>query len=127
MHQVVHGPGGDALDVGLLDDCGQCLLGHPPRLKEAGEVTALADFRDVQFNRARAGVPLARTVSVAMGQAIGAAAAVSGSGQGLDFQFHQSLRGEADHLTQEVGVGGLLQQLSQVHGGRGHCRVLGSR
>jgi hypothetical protein len=62
-----------------------------------------------------------------VGEAIGAAAAVGGSGEGFDFQFHQPLRGEADHLTQEVGIGGLLQQLSQVHVGRGHCRVLGSR
>jgi putative transposase len=60
-------------------------------------------------------------------EAIGVAATMRGSSSGLDFQFHQSLRGEADHLTQEVGVGSLLQQLSQVHDGRGHCRVLGSR
>jgi hypothetical protein len=32
------------LDVGFLDDGGQRLLAHPPRLQEAGEVAALADF-----------------------------------------------------------------------------------
>ena len=112
LHQVVDRTGGDTLDVGFLNDCGKRLLAHPPRLEEAGKVAALADFRYAQRNRARAGIPLARTVSVAMGQAIGVAATVRGSGQGLDFQVHQPLRGEADHLTQEVGVGGLLQQLS---------------
>jgi hypothetical protein len=79
-----------------------------------------------KFNRSGAGVPLAPTVAVAVGQAIGAAAAVGGSGEGFDFQFHQSLRGEADHLTQKVGIGGLLQQLFEVHVGRSHCRILGS-
>jgi hypothetical protein len=127
LHQVVDRPSGDALDVGLLDDRGQCFLAHPPRLEEAREVAALADFRDVQFNRARARIPLARTVAVAVGEAIGAAAAVGGSGEGFDFKFHQPLRGETDHLTQEVGVSGLFQQFFEVHVGRGHCRVLGSR
>ena len=72
-----------------------------------------------------AGVPRARTVAVAVGEAIGAAAAMRGSGQGLDFQFHESLCREADHLAQEVGIGGLLKQFSQVHVGRGHCQVRG--
>jgi len=54
-------------------------------------------------------------VAVAVGQAIGVAAALGGSGEGFDFQLHQTLCGEADHLAQEVGVGGLLQQFSQVH------------
>jgi hypothetical protein len=127
LHQIIDRAGGDALDVGFLDDRGQCLLAHPARLEETREVTALADFRDAQFNRSGAGVPLAPTVAVAVSEAIGAAATMCGSGEGLDFQFHQPLRGKADHLTQEVGVGGLLQQFSQVHVGRGHCRVLGSR
>jgi len=39
-----------------------------------------------------------------------------GTGQGLDFQFHQALRGEADHIAEKVGVSGLLQQLSEVYG-----------
>jgi hypothetical protein len=52
---------------------------------------------------------------------------MGGSGEGFDFQFHQPLRGEADHLAQEVGVGGLLQQFFEVHVSRGHWRVLGSR
>ena len=48
-----------------------------------------------------------------------------GAGPGLDLEFHEPLRGEADHLTQEVGVGGLLQQLLEVHGFIGHRWVLG--
>jgi hypothetical protein len=44
-----------------------------------------------------------------VGGAIGVAATVGGTGQRLDFQFHQALGGEDEHLAQEIGVGGLLQ------------------
>jgi hypothetical protein len=37
LDQVVDRAGRDALDVGLLDHRGQRLLGHPPRLQEAGK------------------------------------------------------------------------------------------
>jgi hypothetical protein len=47
--------------------------------------------------------------------------------EALDLQLHQPLRSEADHLAQEVGVGGLLQQVTQVHGFIGHRWVLGWR
>ena len=46
---------------------------------------------------------------VAVGQTVCDAAAMHGTGQGLNFQFHQPLCGEADHFAQEVGVGGLFQ------------------
>ena len=38
LHQLVHRAGGDALDIGLLDDGGQRLLGRPARLEERWEV-----------------------------------------------------------------------------------------
>ena len=42
LHEVVDRARRDAVDVGLLDDGRQRLLGHPPRLEEAGEVRARA-------------------------------------------------------------------------------------
>lgn len=45
-HEVVHGAGRDALDVGLLDHGGERFLSHPARLQEAGEVAALAQLWD---------------------------------------------------------------------------------
>ena len=115
------------MDVGLLDDRGQRLLGHPARLQKAGEVAALAQLRDAQLDRSGAGLPVALAVAVALGEPLGRSARRGRSGQGFDLQLHQPLRGEADHLAQEVSVGGLLQQLSQVHRVVGHRRVLGSR
>ena len=37
LHQLIDRAGRDALDVGFLDDRGQRLLGHPPRLEKAGK------------------------------------------------------------------------------------------
>jgi hypothetical protein len=112
------------VDIGLLDDRGQGLLGRAPRFQEAGEVRTLAEFRNAQLDRAGAGFPGAVAVAIAMGEPIGAAAAMRCAGQALDLEVHPALRGEADHLAQEVRVGGLLQQCLQVHGGAGgHCQV----
>ena len=42
--QGIHRTGGDALDVGFLDDGGQGLLGGAPRLQEGREVAATAQL-----------------------------------------------------------------------------------
>jgi hypothetical protein len=34
---------------------------------------------------------------------------------GADFQLHQPLGGEADHLSQQIGVRGLRDQVARVH------------
>jgi hypothetical protein len=44
-----------------------------------------------------------------MGQAVGIAGVVGGSGPDFHLEFHQPLRGKADHLAEKVGVGSLLQ------------------
>jgi hypothetical protein len=49
------------------------------------------------------------------------------AGQVFDLQLHQAMRGKADHLAQQVGVGALLQQRTKAHHLVGHRRVLGSR
>ena len=47
--------------------------------------------------------------------------AIAGAGQATDLQLHQPLGGKADHLAQEIGVGGLLHErrliISSVIGG----------
>jgi hypothetical protein len=48
----------DAVDVGLLDDGDERLLGAPGRLEERGEVRALAQLRNLQLDLTGAGVPL---------------------------------------------------------------------
>jgi hypothetical protein len=99
------------MDVGFLDHRGQCLLGHAPRFQKAWEVAALAKLRDPQLDGARAGLPVTVAEAVALIDAFGGAFAVAGTAECVGFQRHQSLRGEADHLTQPTGVGGLLQKL----------------
>jgi hypothetical protein len=102
--QIVYRARGNALHIGFLDDCGERLLGHPPRLQKAREVGALAQLGNAQLNRAGAGLPGPVTVAVALHQALGALLAVTGAGEGADLQLHQPFGGKADHLTQQVGV-----------------------
>ena len=127
LHQVIDRTGGDAVDVGFLDHCGECLLGHSPWFEKAGEIAALPQLRNAQFDGAGTGLPVAVAVTVAVGEAVGGAGSVRGTGEALDLQLHQALSAEADHLAQEVAVGGLLQQATEVHGVFGHCWVLGWR
>jgi hypothetical protein len=51
---------------------------------------------------------------------------MGGPGQSLDLQLHQTLRGEADHLAQQIGVGTLFQKGTKGHDLVGHRWILGS-
>ena len=51
LDQVVHRPRRDALNISLLDDRGQRLLGEPPRRQKAREIRALPELRDTQLDR----------------------------------------------------------------------------
>jgi hypothetical protein len=115
------------LHVGFLDHRGERLLGHPARLQEAGEVAAAAQLGDAQLDRAGPRLPVAIAIAVAVVRPLGAALAVRGAGEATDLELHQPLRGEADHLAQEIGVRALLQQRAKAHHLIGHRRVLGSR
>src|SRR5215204_5058962 len=118
--QLVDRSGRDALDVGLLDHRGERLFGHPPRLQEPGEVAALAQLGDAQLDHAGARLPDAVAIAVGLGKPIGALLAEAGASQASDFQLHQPLSGKADHLAQQIGVGGLLHKRAQVHHLVGH-------
>jgi hypothetical protein len=52
-----------------------------------------------------------------------AALAQRRAGDVLHLQLHQALRGEADHLAQQIGVGALLQESLEAHHLVGHRRV----
>jgi hypothetical protein len=45
---------------------------------------------------------------------------MGGAGQAADLQRHQTLGREADHLAQELGIGGLFQKPAQGHRIVGH-------
>src|SRR5467141_3166384 len=96
--QLVDRAGRYALDVSFLDHRGERLLGHPPRLQEAREITAPAQLGDAQLDRTGARLPDPIAVSIAVIDPLGAALTVPGAGQALDLQLHQTLRGKANHL-----------------------------
>jgi hypothetical protein len=89
---------------------GERLLGHPPRLQEAGEVGPLAQPGDTQFDGAGTGLPDAVAVAVALGKPLGVLLPIGGPGLTLDLQLHQPLGREADHLPQEVAVLAILNK-----------------
>lgn len=63
-------------------------------------------------------------ISALLVLAVVAALAVAGAALALALQFHQPLGGEADYLTQKVGVGAPPNQLLKsdpVVGDRGLC------
>ena len=111
------------MEIGFLDDRGQRLLGHPPRLQESREVASSSELGDAPLDRAGARLPVALAIAVALGDPIGAALAVPGAGQPFDFQLHQPLRGKADHLAQQVGVGALLHKRAKGDHLIGHPRI----
>ena len=108
------------MDVGLLDHGGQRLLGHTARLQEAREVAALAKLRDAQLNRARARLPDAVAVAVALHEPVWRAFSESGAGEAGNLHLHQPFGGEADHLAQDVRVGRLLNKRAKGHHVVGH-------
>src|SRR5262245_35122087 len=120
LHQVVHRPRGDALDVGFLHHGGTRLLGHAPRLQETWEVASLAQLGDAQLYRARPGLPGSITIAVALRQPLSALLPIGGASQRANLKLHQAFSGKADHLAQKVGIRALLDQRPQVHDLFGH-------
>ena len=59
------------MNVGLLHDRRDGLLGHPPRLEKAREVRALTPPGDAKLNRAGACLPVAVAIAVALSKGIG--------------------------------------------------------
>src|SRR5215471_17292046 len=73
-----------------LGDRRERFLGHPAGLQKRREVAPLAQLGDTQLDGARAGLPIALAVAVAVVDPVGAALAVAGPGQALDLQLHQA-------------------------------------
>lgn len=69
------------LDVGLLDDRGQLLLGHPAGLEKGREVAAAPRLGNAQLDGAGADLPVTLAVAVAPVDALRAPLAVPGAGQ----------------------------------------------
>ena len=122
-HEVVDRAGRDAVDVGLLDDRRDRLLGQPAWLEKAREVAAFAQLGDAQLHRAGPCLPIAVAIAVALSQAVRRALARRRAGAAFNVQLHQPLGRKADHPAQEIRVGGLLQKRLKGHSLVGHRRA----
>ena len=113
LHQVVHAPGRDAADPGLLDHRHQRLLRRLPGLEEGREVAALPQLRDAQLQAAEPRVQRPVAIAVAVGRAIAGALVPTGADQPFHIGLHQQLHHGLGHAAQEVAVSGFGQQLGQ--------------
>ncbi len=122
-HEVVDLAGGHPLHVGLDDDRVQRLLRPAAGFEERWEVGAGGDLRDLQLDRAHAGVPPAGPVAVAVGGALGAPLVGGGADLVRDLGLHHRLGEHPDAFSERIDVV-LLEQLADerrdVHAGRGH-------
>ena len=123
-HQVVDRAGRDAVDVGFLDHRHQRLLRRPARLQERREVTALAQLRDVQADRAGPGIPLALSIAIPLVLPVRAALAVARAAHGSHLDIHQPLRSILDQLAQKIRVIALGDHPRKVDHGVGHRALL---
>src|SRR3954466_1587439 len=120
LDQVIDRPGGDAVDVGLLDHRRERLLRGAPGLQEGGEVAAAAQPGDRQLDPARPGLPGPLAVAIALYHPGRVTHPMRRAGADLHLGLHQPLGREAQHLADQVGIGALLDQLQQRHFVIGH-------
>jgi len=120
LDQVVHRARRYPVDVGFLDDRGQRLLGQSARLQERREVAPRAKLGDAQLHRPGARLPISVAIAVALSEPVGRARAMRSAGLGANLELHQSLSRKADHLAQNIRVGGLLHKRAKVHHLVGH-------
>jgi hypothetical protein len=111
------------VDVRLLDDGGQRLLGGAPRLEEGGKVTAPAQARDLQIDPPDTGVPGPPAIAVALHLPGGTTLPVRRASADLHLGLHQPLGRKTQHFAHQLGIGALLDQLQQSHSVVGHRRL----
>lgn len=114
LSQLVHPPGRDATDPGLLDHGDQRLLAGLARLEEGRKVRGAGpQLGNAQLQGAKTGVQCPLAIAVPVGLALRRALVPAGADHPLHVGFHQELQHRLRHAAQEVAVTGLLQQLGQ--------------
>jgi hypothetical protein len=108
--EIIDGSGRNALDVSLLNDSRQSLLGHPARLQETGEIAACAKLGNAQLDGTRPCLPISVAIAVTLGQSEAILLAIARAGLRADLQRHQLLGSKADHLAQQIGISALLNE-----------------
>ena len=89
----------------------ESLLGRPPRLEEAGEVAALPQLWDLEFDAAGARLPEALSVAVPAIRPVLSPLAVGGPGPLLDLELHEPIDDVCQELADDVVPGPLLNEL----------------
>ena len=90
------------------------------RLQERGKIAALPELGDPQRHRADARLPDPLPIAVALIDAAGRALAVAGASELFHLQLHHAAGDEGDHLSEEIGVGALLNELLEGDPVDGH-------
>src|SRR5919112_3288946 len=118
LHQLIHLAGGDAMDVGFLNDRRQCSLGLPTWLQRRGEVATVSDPGHLQLHRPHPRVPGALAVSVALPGAPGGSLMTRGPYVLFYLHLHECLGQYSNALLEEGGVlldHRLAQQLGESY------------
>ena len=116
---------GDAVDVGLLHDRDQRLLGAPARLQEAREVAPAAQLRDRQLDLAGPRLPRPRPITVAMRDPLARDLAELGADLRRDLGLHQLADQPRDALAHDIDVLAAHQLVDHLRSG--HPPILGHR
>jgi len=99
-----------ALDIDLLDDRRQSLLGHPAWLEKARKIAACAKLGNAQLDGARPCLPIPVAIPVTLGQSEAILLAIARASLRADLHRHQLLGSKADHLAQQFGISALLNE-----------------
>jgi hypothetical protein len=105
LDQVVHRPGRDTLNISLLDNRRQRLLGEPPRLQKAREIRALAQLRNAQLDRPGARFPHPIAVPVALRQTIRALLAQGSARPAADIELPRRAAAPPRPTAKQPGSG----------------------
>src|SRR3970282_267625 len=71
-------------------------------------------------DRPRPRLPRPLAIAVAMVRPLGGPLAMSSASEALDLEIHHAVDDKRHHLPEEIGVGALLNQVSQEHSVDGH-------
>jgi site-specific DNA recombinase len=127
LHQLVHAPGRDAADPGLLDHGDQSALGGLPRFQEGREVGRPGpELGDAQLQRAQPGVERAVAIAVAVRLPAQRALVAARADHALHVRLHEQLQHGLSHGAQEVAITGFGKQLRQWQSLVGHRVSFGS-
>jgi hypothetical protein len=104
LDQIIEGARRQAPNIGLLNDSRYSILRHPARLKELGQVAALAQLRDLHVDPSCTRFPSSAPVSVAVVHTVAAAFLRRGAAELIDARRHEAVGDEPEHLGKQVAV-----------------------